>query len=436
MKHRAFVEILNPFFTLPLLAAFLFHGCESSDRASGAVYRIEKQAERWVLLKDNAPFYIKGAVAGHYFDKINAYGGNAVRFGWNYDENMEKARENDLAVMVSLPVRPERDGMDWNDTLTVEKNIQQVMDIVKKFKDHPSVMFWALGNEPDWIPPGVPYNPKLWDWIDQMAVKIKQIDPFHPVMTVIGNSTFEKKIKEIAAQCPHLDLIGINLYGDFSNETEIVRKYWQKSYAVTEWGPHGHWQRPYTEWNAPLEECSSEKAAAYRHNYTQVIQKDSTHCLGSFVFFWDQKQEITHTWYGMFGKNGLESEAVNVMQFLWSGKRPFNSAPAVRELFINGKPRQLNLYLDTGEACRAFLDVYDAEDELIFSWEVKKEVTPAPYAGHGEIPAAPIEGLIVNPDKPEIRFKTPAQEGAYRLFGYAFDGQGHWAYANFPFYCR
>ncbi len=84
-------------------------------------------------------------------------------------------------------------------------------------------MLWSLGNEIDWIPPGIPYNPKLWDWIEYMAAKIKEIDARHPVMTVVGSSDFEQKTKEIAGRCPRLDLMGLNLYGVFRNETTIMR---------------------------------------------------------------------------------------------------------------------------------------------------------------------------------------------------------------------
>jgi hypothetical protein len=217
-----------------------------------------------------------------------------------------------------------------------------------------------------------------------------------------------------------------------------MRKYWKKPYAITEWGPYGHWQRPYTEWNAPMEESSSEKANSYEHNYTQVILKDKTHCLGSYVFLWGQKQEITHTWYGMFSKSteGLESESVGVMHRLWSGTIPSNTAPKVSELLIDGSPRQLNFYLGKGKSYSATLQAQDAEDEITYHWEIKKEVDPAPYAGQGEIPAEPIPGLIDDPKKATIQFIAPEEEGAYRIFGYAYDGKGHWSYANFPFYCK
>lgn len=44
-------------------------------------------------------------------------------------------------------------------------------------------MFWNVGNELDWIPPGVPHHPDLWQRLNDVARAIKEIDPHHPVMT-------------------------------------------------------------------------------------------------------------------------------------------------------------------------------------------------------------------------------------------------------------
>ena len=41
---------------------------------------------------------------------------------------------------------------------------------------------------------------------------------------------------------------------------------------------------------------------------------------------------------------------------------------------------------------------------------------------------------IDTPDAAEITVTAPAQPGAYRLFVYVYDGQGHAAHANIPFY--
>jgi len=44
-----------------------------------------------------------------------------------------------------------------------------------------------------------------------------------------------------------------------------------------------------------------------------------------------------------------------------------------------------------------------------------------------------VAGLIEDPKRAEIKFKAPLRPGAYRLFMYAFDGNGHAAHANIPF---
>ena len=85
----------------------------------------------------------------------------------------------------------------------------------------------------------------------------------------------------------------------------------------------------------PLEQTSSEKAPVIRERYENTILADRTHCLGSFVFYWSEKQETTHTWYGLFC-GGLRTESIDVMQRLSSGTWPENRAPAIKSLGIEG----------------------------------------------------------------------------------------------------
>src|SRR4028119_1035124 len=283
--------------------------------------KIVKSKNAFQLLVNGKPYFIKGAVGSDYLEKLKQYGGNSIRTG-SKPEILDKAQSLGLTALVNLPVRAERDGMNYDDTAAVRVQHDKVMEIVRKTKNHPVVIMWALGNELDFIQANVKehYNIKVWDAVNELAKEIHNIDPHHPVMTVVG-SIDSGKITDLNTRCPALDLLGINEYGDLGKIPEWLRKFgWQKPYAVTEWGPTGFWQVPKTPWKAPVEETSSMKADQYQKRYERVIAADKAMCLGSYVFLWRQHQERTHTWFGMFDANGLETEAVEVMGYEWTGK--------------------------------------------------------------------------------------------------------------------
>ncbi len=396
-------------------------------------YEIVKQEHAWNLLRNGESFYIKGAVAGRAFDMLCDYGANSLRTRARKNL-LDRANQYDFSVMANLPVRGERSGLDWGNEEQVSKQLDHVIEIVKEFKDYPAVMFWSIGNELDWIPPGRPHHPELWDRLNDIAKAIKKIDPHHPVMTVVGSGRFERKVKQLVKDCPDMDLLGINTYGDIAEVTELARQYWPKPYVISEWGPTGHWQVPDTEWGVPIEQTSSEKARVIYDRYTQIIQADKEHCLGSYVFYWAEKQETTHTWYGLF-RDGMKTEPIDVMKLLWSGSWPTNRAPALMSIEIDGCTVE-SAHLKPEETYEAEVWYYDPDyDILTFEWDIRPEVEipENSYAGGGEKPAEPIPGLIVSEPGKRIRFKTPSEEGAYRLFVQIEDNQGSAGYGNVPF---
>ncbi len=450
MKTRIFSSIKIFVFSGFMLWIFVFSSCTAGRKQAG--YSIEKQDGQWVLLQDGDPLYIKGAVylkrdtGRAVFHKIKKYGGNSVRLWRNFAVNLDSAQQNGLTALITLPLKGERNGMDWDDSVQVAKEKTRILKIVEEHRDHPAVMFWAIGNELDYIPPGIPYNRKLWDVINDLAGRIHEMDPDHPVMTVVGSGRFEQKVQEIARQCPNLDLLGINSYSNIGEITPLARKLWPKPYVITEWGPNGHWQMPHTEWNAAIEPNSTEKAEYYKNRYTKIIQADTTHCLGSYVFFWGTVQEITRTWWSMFDRSGRESQGVQVMRVLWGGSEPANHAPRIDSLIMEGKTALENVYLRPAEVNHAQVvyhePVYHAhvvchdpdQDELEFQWDIRPEVEPAPYAGIGEIPPEPIKGLILTQNREKVTFHAPEEPGACRLYLKILDHHGHFAVANFPFY--
>jgi hypothetical protein len=389
------------------------------------------------LTRNGEKYFVRGAVGQDYLDRLAAYGGNSIRISASRDI-LDKAGSMHLTALVNLPVHGERDGMDYNDTASVRVQREKVIEIVQRLKDHPAVLMWALGNEMEFVRPEITqYNTKVWEAVNALAEEIHRIDPDHPVMTVLG-SVSRELIGNIIRLSPSLDLLGVNAYGDIKKVPGWLRAYgWKKPYLITEWGPTGFWQVQETQWKAPIEETSSMKADKYQQRYEQTIKADDSMCLGSYVFLWRQHQERTHTWFGMFDSAGLETEAVNVMNYEWSGKWPANRAPRVDSMKIGDRTAYQNIYVPPARTLQAIAWVRDPEhDSLTYNWEVLKEGTNFPYGGHGEKKPDEVTGLIRQKNNKKITFISPSGEGPYRLFMYAYDGHGHWATANIPFFVK
>lgn len=198
-----------------LLGAFNLLFWELPQASKPVAVKIEQTSEgSFRLLRNGEPYFIKGAVGHHYLEKLKAYGGNSIRSNPK-QEQLDKAHKLGLSVLVNLPVRAQRDGMNYDDTKAVQKQHQEVLKIVRRTKDHPAVLMWSLGNELDFIQANEVdhYNLKGWDAVNALARDIRNIDPHHPAITVVG-SISQDKIKQLNARCPDIDALGVNEYGD------------------------------------------------------------------------------------------------------------------------------------------------------------------------------------------------------------------------------
>lgn len=402
---------------------------------------IRKENGQFRLYRGGQPYFIKGAVysvdPGGKFPiaDLAARGANSVRA--NDLRTLDEAHKLGMTALVNLPMKMESaNKFDYNNEQAVREQFENLKKRVLELKDHPAVLMWAIGNELS-----VGYtNRKVWNAVNDVARFIHEVDPNHPALTVIGDGFAHNNgdIKEIGERCPDLDLLGINFYKDVEKVPAMLRaEGWNKPYAITEWGPSGDWQVPRTAWNASIEETSTEKAERYLERYRNTVLKDTERCLGSYVFIWRWRHERTQTWYGMFLESGERTEAVNVMQYVWTGQWPANRAPRVEQLAIDGKAAADNVYLKPGSEHMAALKVTDPDgDPVALRWEVLAEVPPGGYAGMGETRSKPMPELIRKSGTGETTFTAPSQEGAYRVFVFAVDGQGNGATANIPFFVK
>ena len=388
------------------------------------------------LFRGGQPYFIRGAGGSSYMSRVAAYGGNSIRTWGTRDGQkvLDSAHKYGLTVLMGLGVTAERHGFNYDDTAAVRKQFDRVKADVLKFRDHPALLAWGIGNELNLLY----QNPKVWDAVNDIARMIHQVDPAHPATVVLAGIN-KKEVDYIKTKCPDIDILAINTYGGLSALPAQVRAVgWTGPYMVTEWGPTGHWEGLQTEWKMPIEETSSEKAAVYKTRYEYSVEKDREQCLGSYVFLWGQKQERTPTWYGLFTEKGEESEVIDVMQYLWTGNWPKNKAPHIYSLQLDGKKAAQNVYVQPGSRYKVVATTVDPDgDPLTFRWELLPEPTKVGEGGDHEDRPGPVDKAIASEgNSGKAVLVAPLAEGAYRLFVYVTDGQGNVATANLPFYVR
>ena len=397
---------------------------------------VAEEGGAFQLLVNGRPFYIKGA--GLEFGNIEAlarHGGNSFRT-WRTDNGQRTAKEvldeaykHGLMVTMGIEVGRERHGFDYDDPVSVKAQLEAIREQVMALKDHPALLIWGIGNELN-----LRYtNPKVWDAVNEISEMIHEVDPNHPTTTCLAG-IFKKEVQRIKERCKDLDILSFQMYGSLPILPKLIRKFgWEGPYMVTEWGATGHWEVPATSWGAPIEENSTVKAANYLERYKAGIEADSQQCIGSYVFLWGQKQERTPTWYGIFLENGLETESVDVMHYLWNGEWPINRSPKITSFLLDGKSAYENVMLTSGKEYSAVMEVTDLEDDLItYSWEVLPESTDLKDGGDYEERPKAVSGLFDGQFGKKLVMKAP-EKGKYRLFVYATDGYGHAATANIPF---
>lgn len=385
-------------------------------------------------------FNLKGVGGGGNLALLHESGGNSIRT-WSTNKGkqlLDTARKYNLMVAMGLSMGQQLHGFNYDDTAAVAKQLTRIKESVEEFKNHPNLLCWVAGNELNLVKGNVPLNPKVYDALKDIVDYIHKADPNHPVTSTMAG--VNKETVQIALErCPELDFFSLQVYADLGRMPELVKAAGiTKPYAVTEYGPRGHWEGPQTAWGREIEETSSVKAAGImKRIQTAFINDKSGLCLGGYAFVWGQKQERTPTWYGIFIKSGEASATVDELTLYWTGKYPKNRAPQVDSLKVEGKNAVQNVYIKPGVATSAKIFASDPNnDPLAYKWAIQREVKVRSEGGAHEAEPESISLEVISEKNGELKFKSPAAEGEYRLFCYVFDGKNKVGTANFPFYVK
>lgn len=381
----------------------------------------------WQLTRGGEPYRIRGAGGDGSLELLAKHGGNSGRL-WGVDGNtgrrLDEAHRHGLTLAVGIWLEHSQAGFDYSDTAAVARQEETVLAAVERYKNHPAVLLWGLGNEMEGFGSGD--DPYLWQHVERLAAAIKRIDPSHPTMTVVAEIS-DSKVAAIHRYCPSLDIIGINSYGGCPT---LPQRYRQaggtKPYIVTEFGPIGPWEVPRSPIDAVEEPSSTEKAAMYSQAY-RALEADPHLNLGSYAFLWGHKQEATATWFGMLLPSGHKLAAVDTLSELWTGRQPRPRCPDILELSLIGPSD-----VAPDSTVEARLRVSDPEGRpLDVRWWLMGEAESYVTGGHFQQTPPTYEGAILTEDLNGATVKLPAMSGLYRLYVQVDHGQEA-AVANLP----
>ena len=387
------------------------------------------------LLRGGEPYVIKGAGVGNMdLVTVAARGGNSVRT-WGVERAqaiLDAAQHHGLTVSLTLPVVAERFGFDYDDDAQVAVQRQRIEALVRRYRDHPALLTWIIGNELDFDHT----NPRVYNAVNELSQRIHELDPNHPTTTTISRVNADL-VRTIRARAPDLDFLSLQLYGALAALPRYAGRLLSDTpLVVSEWGPLGFWEVGKTPWDAPLEQNSAEKGRHYQDWYERFIAPLlGKRVLGSYVFLWGQKQERTPTWFSMFTETGESTATVDAMQFAWTGRWPANRAPSLEALRLDGRAGNARLTARTRYPVEVVAT--DAEnDPLAYAWSVKPESRARSVGGDPERAIPDVRGLFADATAGKTTMRAPSAPGAYRLFVTVYDGRGHAAHANLPFLVR
>jgi hypothetical protein len=395
---------------------------------------VVERGGRYMLLRGGQPFTISGAgIDGGNIESFAAHGGTSFR-NWDTRDGLrilDEAARHGVTVAMCIAIGRERLGFDYDDEEAVAQQLEFARNEVLKFKDHPALLIWIIGNEPDFAFT----NPRVFDAINDISKMIHEVDGNHPTTTALTSDLDRELVTLLEERAPDLDIISLQKYAAIVNVPGYIEEAGiNRPFLVTEWGPVGHWEVPKTSWGAPIERNSSEKSAHYLKSYEDSIAPHSGQIIGSYAFLWGQKQERTSTWFGMFLEDGTETEAIDVMHYIWNGSWPDNRSPRIETMLLDSKTSAQDVVLEAGAVYLANVVADDLDgDPLSYRWEVMRESDATQVGGDREKVPDVLSGLLDKAENGAANVRAPREAGAYRLFVYVYDGRGHAGHANIPF---
>jgi len=396
---------------------------------------IQKNGNEWQLMVDGEHFDIKGVTFGYdndtnkfesYFQDLQFLGVNTIRT-WGTSDNTSKlldvAHAHGIKVMVGIWMRHGRAGMEDDDSfnyLNDKKGMEAMYDeaiaTVEKYKNHPAVLTWGVGNEV-YLNMATDAEKEAYSkLLERICSTIKDIDPDHPITSVeawtLGLDWWEKLV-------PSIDIYGLNSYGAGAGflEEELKKRDIDKPYIITEFGVTGEWDISEQKNGIKVEPNDQQKYDAIATGFHEWIENKAS-CLGVFVFHYSNGDEFAAPWLFTHYKKYYRPQYWAIRE-AYTGKKPENYVPVIDIFKVPDSKKESGAWIPVT------LSVSDIENdslEISFSYNQRTgsrkrrdQINPLSYRGN---------------QANGFEIKLPKEDGAIKIYVNVADAYGNMGIAS------
>jgi len=410
---------------------------------SGAYIRWNDHS--YQLIRDGSPYHIKGVslVDIACLSDVAKFGGNSIRLysTHNAGQILDSAHKLGLTVMLGLDLPKAGADADYSDSATVNRLKAFIRSEVEKYKDHPALLFWGLGNEVDlYVPPrlrNMNRQFKIWKTMDGLAAEIKKIDKNHPIAVSIPAGRLHFRL--IHAITRNIDLISMNAFATIEKGIfwKILEKFgvapFYKPHIYSELGVNGYWGSENTEWFSKYEPTSKEKSAYLAKLYNSLNSPPTY--MGSYFFLWGYKQEFIPTWFSMYTAKGERLELLPAVSAIW--KKDFSNSKhgSVQSIDIDRVSK--NVYLEKDARFRLRFSIDSAAEVNSGYAEIREEaeyLTSTFVTKETALLQERAFRLLPGHSTHYLDFTAPSEPGAYRAYLFIRQKSGFISTANISFY--
>ncbi|MEJ7587799.1 MAG: glycoside hydrolase family 2 TIM barrel-domain containing protein [Ferruginibacter sp.] len=435
---------LTLIFSITVLITILFFYIPRGGKKYGSVrtnasVSIMQVNGQYNFFKDGKPFQVKGGAGFTYIKELAGCGGNTITC-WDtskLDITLKEAAKYNVSVIIGLDIPGGENTSYYENKKNITALYQAYTLIVSRYKDHPSLLAWSLGNELN-FPFSLTATP-FYKTYNRLLNMIQTKDFNHPVSTCVINIP-KRIIMNLQWRVPALDFLCVNTYNGIKTlqkDLNAMMWVWKGPYLVSEWAPNGGWEAEATSWAAPIENTSTKKAEQYYELFTKYMPLDDPRFLGSLAFCWGSRQEYTYTWYSIFGEDGCPTEIKETLNDCWKDTLTKHIAPKLRYMLLDSLGSNDNIILKAGSIhnLSVLLEPAESASDLQYKWEILKEGWQTWGQTWNYFKKPQVEpGLIKDSSLQITNFVAPVKEGPYRVFVTVYNSKGHTATANTPIY--